>query len=631
MKRADVSQTSTVDLGGGPRSGGWIASFGEAGLSLPVQSDEPVLSFASTSSCAVIFDGILYDPEVLGTRREKTSRSISNDANVILDAYLRWGEDVVHKIKGMFSLVIWDRRSDTLLCVRDPLGAYPLFYADAGRELLLSTSIEALVRHPRVSQAVDRVVLAELISERWVSLEETAYASVKRIPPGHAMRVTRSSRRVFRYWDPAPEGSEFEWVREDGLEQFDELLDKAVARCLDLGQSGICLSGGLDSASVAMVAADIARRKPLPAPWALSIVNPHPESDQSAIQIGVAKELGLPQFLVSFDEAAGSKGLLHSALEMSRHWPVPLVNCCLPTLRSLCREGKRRGCKVILTGDGGDEWLTVNPILAVDLIRALDGKGLYHLWNSLHSSYSISRLQCLGRLLWGWGLRLLIVGAAQRVLLNLAPNALSIVQRRRISNSIPDWVANDPTLRKEMVRRAEERRQKHLSGSHYAGRMRLALDHPLVAIGKEELFEVGRRMGVRFLHPFWDPDLVSFLYRTPPECLNRGGRSKGLVRDKLHRRFPDLGFERQQKVVPEAFFQSFMAREAALAWQAMGGTPALVELGIVAEQPLNAALKTVFTSARLQDIYPIWTVLNVEMWLRGRRETLNTEEATRYV
>lgn len=619
-----MSQTSTVDLGGGPRSGGWIASFGEAGLSLPEQSDEPVLSFASTSSCAVIFDGILYDPEVLGTRREETSRSISNDANVILDAYLRWGEDVVHKIKGLFALVIWDRRSDTLLCVRDPLGAYPLFYADAGRELLLSTSIEALVGHPRVSRAVNRVVLAELICERWVSLEETAYVSVKRIPPGHAMRVTRSSRRVFRYWDPAPVGSEFEWVREDEIEQFDDLLDKAVARCLDLGQSGICLSGGLDSPTVATVAADIARQKNLSIPWALSIVHDHPESDQSAIQVGVAKELGLPHYLVSFDEAAGSKGLLHSALEMSRNWPVPLVNFCLPTLACLCREGKRRGCKVILTGDGGDEWLTVNPILAADLIRALDGRGLYRLWNSLHNSYSISRLQCLGRLLWGWGLRPLIVGAAKRVLLSLAPGALSAIQRRRISGAIPDWVARDPELRGEMVRRAEEHRQAYVNGSHYASATRRALDHPLLAIVKEEHFEIGRRTGVRLLEPLWDPDLICFLYRTPPECLNKRGRSKGLVRDQLHRRFPALGFEQQQKVVPEACFRSFMMREGAAAWQAMGGTPTLVAFGIVDERALNKSSSTAFTSSMLHDIYPIWAVLNGEAWLRRRRETLKT-------
>ena len=78
----------------------------------------------------------------------------------------------------------------------------------------------------------------------------------------------------------------------------------------------------------------------------------------------------------------------------------------------------------------------------------------------------------------------------------------------------------------------------------------------MLAMENEECFESWRMMGVRELLPFWDPDLIKLLYRIPPEFLNRGGRSKGLVRDMLARRFPHLGFERQKKVVAIDFFRS---------------------------------------------------------------------------
>jgi hypothetical protein len=90
--------------------------------------------------------------------------------------------------------------------------------------------------------------------------------------------------------------------------------------------------------------------------------------------------------------------------------------------------------------------------------------------------------------------------------------------------------------------------------------MRSGLGHPLVAMELEELFEQSRRLGVRVLQPFWDAALVEFLYRTPPAMLNQTGRSKGLVRDTVARRFPRLGFETQLKVTATRFGRSVIAQ-----------------------------------------------------------------------
>jgi Asparagine synthase len=77
----------------------------------------------------------------------------------------------------------------------------------------------------------------------------------------------------------------------------------------------------------------------------------------------------------------------------------------------------------------------------------------------------------------------------------------------------------------------------------------------------EELFEQGRRLGLRVLQPFWDAALVEFLYRMPPKFLNRGSRSKGLVRETVARLFPRLGFETQRKVTASRFGRSLIVEE----------------------------------------------------------------------
>ena len=576
---------------------------------------------AEGASCKVVFDGVLYNRKELGDRFEASSSlPATDDADLILRAYLHWGEDLLQKVKGIFALFIWDGRRNVLLCARDPLGVYPLFYADTGRELVLSTSIEALVQHQGVSDAVNRPVLAEYLCDRMENPEETFYEAIDRVPPGHAMRVEGTRRQVYRYWDPLPDETEVDWIGEDELERFDELLEQAVGRGLQLGQAGIFLSGGLDSTSVAAVAAAAARRKGLPDPWALSIVFPHPEVNEETRQRYVGSSLGLRHELVPYDETTGSQGLLGSGMAISSRLPAPLYSPWAPVYQHLGLEGKRRGCRVILTGGGGDEWLGVSPFYAADLLRSLDIGGLYRLWYTSHRSYKFSRLAFMYNILWKFGARPWIGVAARRVLRLTAPEVLHWRWRRRISQSTPEWVAPDRALRQEINQRAEQRLfSKPDPQSFYFNEARLPLEHPLISMEMEENFENGRRMGLHLLMPYWDADLVAFLYRTPPELLNRGNRTKAMVRQTVARRFPGMNFERQKKVQSVNFFSSILAEEVPRLWQAMDGAPALAELGIVYPPALDSAVRELLRGTRpAAQTHRIRDILFIEAWLRSR-------------
>ena len=127
-------------------------------------------------------------------------------------------------------------------------------------------------------------------------------------------------------------------------------------------------------------------------------------------------------------------------------------------------------------------------------------------------------------------------------------------------------------------------------------------------------------MGLRVLMPYWDPDLLGFLMRVPPELLNQGGRTKGLVRQTLHRRFPNLGFERQKKIVAVNLLRNMLFEDGAQIWKTMGGTPALAELGIVDTPALEPVMETLLTDPKQEWRYS-WRatdVMNLELWLRAR-------------
>lgn len=587
---------------------------GESGCALPV--------CAQRSGLAVVLDGKLYNrPELQQELGDFFAAGDHNDSQVILAGYERWGEDLLPRLRGAFALLIWDSTREVLLCLRDPLGSYPMFYADGRRELLISISIKTLIRQPHVSAALNRPLLADHLIDRYPNLEETCYEAVKRVPPGHVLRIAREGRQAFRYWDPAPDG-EVKWLTPDEVERFDELLDRAVSRCLSVGPAGIFLSGGLDSVSVAAVASELSRAEGLPKPWALSLDFPDPLANEEMVQRGVAAQLGLPHVLKPFFEATGPEGLLGPALALSSSLSAPLMNTWLPAYYQLALEGKRRGCQGILTGNGGDEWLTVSPYLAADLLSAMDFAGLYRLWQTMRHSFKRSSVALAWSVLWTFGAQPLMFPSAHRFVKKVAPWAINL--RHRLSPwpapwVPPKWLVPDAELRQRFdQRRQEEHDRKHVSKSVYLREIRPALDHAVISWESEEQFEVYQRAGVRMLHPFWDTDIVDMLYRTPPFQLLNDGFNKSLVRASLARRFPRLGFDRQRKVEATTFYASLIYRNGSEVWEHLGGATTLAELGIIDERILNPEIDRLLAGRQEgRKAHRVWTILNLETWARA--------------
>jgi asparagine synthetase B (glutamine-hydrolysing) len=335
--------------------------------------------------------------------------------------------------------------------------------------------------------------------------------------------------------------------------------------------------------------------------------------------------------MLRWEEAVGPKGLIGSALELSAHGAAPLGNFWAPAYDRLAEEGKSRGCSAILTGAGGDEWLGVSPYYAADLVRTTDVVGLYRLYSAQRRSYQLSNWLFTRNMLWRFGARPLIAGMAKRAARRTSPNLELARRLRRAAARTPDWLAPDPDHEARIVER-ERRAFADLVASeawmwkglprryprNYLAEGRTALTHTLTAMEHEETFEQAQRLELRLLQPFWDVDVVEFLKRTPPELLNRGGRSKGIVRETLTRRFPELGFERQRKVVALDFSRSLFVEEGGRAWKAYGGVSRLAEAGIVDEDRANRAVEAALRDPSGRGSDRIWDLLTCEAWFRAQ-------------
>jgi asparagine synthase (glutamine-hydrolysing) len=598
--------TSASSLLGEPADDSWVLAIS---LKHPGRPMPNGVQWAELGTSHAFFHGLLLDRETLVDPADRGQAECS-DADLVLRAYRRGGDGALLRLRGSFVLAILDPARDMAIVMRDPLGSHPLFYVETSSQVLFAGSPRPLLDRPEVSRAFNRAALADHLCYRWPDLQETFFAAVRRVPPSWRAIVKDGRLQVHRFWDPMPVDQPMQWLTAEEISQFDGALEQAVNRCLGHGPTGIYLSGGLDSISVAAFAADLARRNGRPAPWALSLAFPDPTCDERDRQAAVARGLGLRQHLVEFDEALGSRPLSEQWIELNLSLHAPILNIWQPAYLALAERAKLDGVATIMTGHGGDEWLTVTPALSADLIRRGAFVELAQLFRTYARSYQRSPAALARHLIWTRGLRPLAAMMIHRGM----PAAHRRRRLRGLGADDPAWVAPDRDLRSQQLRRAERALPSaDPPEGFYMRDMRRAIDHPLTSWDSEERFALGKRIGISFRHPFLDPDLVQMLYRTPPHALNEGGRTKSLVRQTIARRFPGLELERQRKVAGTSYFQALLLRELPALADAAGDFPALSASGVIDGQATGAVIREGLAQGGLKR-RQAWDLVNLELW-----------------
>jgi asparagine synthase (glutamine-hydrolysing) len=208
----------------------------------------------------LVFNGEIYNfPDLRRDLEAKGYRfRTRSDTEVILHLYEDVGVDLVTRLRGMFALVIWDRRRRRLFLARDHIGQKPLFWWQAGGHFAFASEIKALLGGGLVSAELDPAGLSHLMSVRFIPGTGTLFRDVHKLPAGHWMLVENGQCRLERYWAPryepkliASEGEIVERLRA-------LLLDTVRVVMISDVPVGAFLSGGLDSSTVASAMAAVA-------------------------------------------------------------------------------------------------------------------------------------------------------------------------------------------------------------------------------------------------------------------------------------------------------------------------------------------------------------------------------------
>jgi asparagine synthase (glutamine-hydrolysing) len=203
---------------------------------------------AGGATVAMVYTGEVYNYVPLRERLRKAGHHFTtrSDTEVVLHAYLEWGEQCVDHLTGMFALAIFDERQGRFLLLRDRLGVKPLFYAALDAGMLFASEPKAILAHPQFQRALDVVGLVDALS-LCKATAQTAFKGIRELPPGHRLQLLAGrAPSVQRYW--AVERHEHTDTEAQTVEKTRALLEQALGEQL-YADVPVCslLSGGLDS------------------------------------------------------------------------------------------------------------------------------------------------------------------------------------------------------------------------------------------------------------------------------------------------------------------------------------------------------------------------------------------------
>jgi asparagine synthase (glutamine-hydrolysing) len=300
----------------------------------------------------IVFNGEIYNH--LALREQLIARghrySTHSDTETIVHLYEEYGADCVQHLRGMFAFAIWNRNTKTLFVARDRLGIKPLYYNLTPERLLFGSEIKAVLAHGGIRPEFNCAALPEYLAFGYLSGEESFYAGIRKLLPGHTMTIGPDGKAEIRqYWDL--DASKPHESRDESyyVQSYRELLEGAVnSHLMSDVPLGVFLSGGVDSSAVAALMTKI-RREPVET---FSVGY----TEQTYSELPFARTVSDHIHSRHHEVLVGERDFFGALPHLIWHEDEPIVWPSSVSLYFVARLARER-VTVVLTGEGADETL----------------------------------------------------------------------------------------------------------------------------------------------------------------------------------------------------------------------------------------------------------------------------------
>ena len=306
--------------------------------------------FNAAGDVGVVFNGEIYNFPELTVELEGMGYVFrtKSDTETIVHAWEAWGEECVHKLRGMFAIGVWDRKAQTMFMARDRLGVKPFYYAILPDGMFIfGSELKSLRAHPGLPHEIDPQAVEEYFAYGYVPEPKTIYKGAKKLAPGFCLtvKIGQPIPEPRQFWD-APFKLHAPMSQQDAEEELIVRLREAVKIRLKAEVPlGAFLSGGVDSSAVVAMMAGL-MNEPVNT---CSIAFKDKAFDESQYAEQVARQYKTHHHTETVD--TDDYALLDTLADL---YDEPYADSsAIPTYR-VCQLARKR-VTVALSGDGGDE------------------------------------------------------------------------------------------------------------------------------------------------------------------------------------------------------------------------------------------------------------------------------------
>lgn len=471
------------------------------------------------SDYTITADARLDNRDELATKLaiNKNELAITADPTIILLAFQYWGFECVKHLEGEFAFAIWNRQTQTLFACTDHIGFRPFYYYNSPDMFIFCSEIKGVVASKPLPNFFNEESLIEYFYRKG-SVDITYNKEVFALCGGNTLTLQNGKVTIAKYWTLEPTGKYNFKKDEDWYDCTRELLYKAVEKRLNPNvPTGITLSGGLDSTSIACILSELLLKKNKPL-YAFSSVLP---IDHRGIETDERQYIELvgrhcPNIIQTYEEATGVGPLsdLDEAFDIEETFP----NVFFYMDKALLEAAARKKIKILYNGIGGDFWVSSNGSTVIyELIKNQNFADAFKLIKQFSEKESTTILNEIR-------IRYLSHTKAYKAI-------LSIIKKREI-----DW-QNKTFLHKQFLRDYSIELGKN-DDYRTSLRMKQILETGRIGRLNAQLYNRNSWYGMDSPEPLFDKELMEFLMCVPIKLFVEKGIPRNLIRSAMYNVIP---------------------------------------------------------------------------------------------
>ncbi|WP_415890273.1 asparagine synthase (glutamine-hydrolyzing) [Neptuniibacter sp. SY11_33] len=306
----------------------------------------------------IVYNGEIYNYIELRRELEKKGRCFKteSDTEVLLQAYDEWGENCVSKLNGMWAFSIFDREKNILFCSRDRFGEKPFYYANTSYGFVFGSEIRQLLPEMDRVKGNSDLISRFLLGVTGDDPRNSFFSGVHKLPAGHNLIYDLSSHKfsIARYYEIAYHKEILSSSFTESKEYFYEILKDSVKMRMRSDVSvGTCLSGGLDSSSIAALASEFHSPNSTQPFKAITACSTEAKNDETPYAASVVNFKGL-EWIKTTPDYEGFSEYIDDVFVAQEE---PFGSASIVMQYCVMQEAAKNGVRVLLDGQGGDEVL----------------------------------------------------------------------------------------------------------------------------------------------------------------------------------------------------------------------------------------------------------------------------------